>query len=293
MTVTLLSSTPNALEVLLYTKNTRLQMTGHGLTDIMAWPEEKKAEQLRYMRNTIQSSWEFVDYTFAIEGVTRAFTHQLVRHRVGTSFAQQTQRGLQMEEGFAYLATGDMSRSGTPETKRSVRTTYVPDIDIHHGTMDDVYAQTMDAIDVSYDHLLRHGANAQDARGILPTNILTNIVFKANLRTLHDMALKRLCVKAQGEFQDVFRALVDAVVAIHPWAIDFLRVQCAWNGTCLFPTLPVEECPVKRHVYDPQACESYGSAANLPGNNTLLPPDQIYQIHRATHASVQPKVIAV
>ena len=49
---------------------------------------------------------------FMIEGVTRAFTHQLVRHRVGTSFAQQTQRAVDMSEGFDYLATGGCDKDG-------------------------------------------------------------------------------------------------------------------------------------------------------------------------------------
>jgi hypothetical protein len=62
MKVTLLSYTPNALDLLLFTKNTRLTMNGATLADIAAWPQEKKLAELEYMRNTIQSSWEFVDY---------------------------------------------------------------------------------------------------------------------------------------------------------------------------------------------------------------------------------------
>jgi thymidylate synthase ThyX len=81
--VTLINYTPDALETLIFTKNTRLRMSATGLDEIREWPEEKKAKELEYMKNTIQSSWEFVDYVFLISDVTRAFTHQLVRHRVG------------------------------------------------------------------------------------------------------------------------------------------------------------------------------------------------------------------
>jgi flavin-dependent thymidylate synthase len=287
--VTLLASTPDALDVLLFTKNTRLKMSGEGLEDVKNWTLERKAEELRYMRNTIQSSWEFVDYVFAIEGVTRAFTHQLVRHRVGTSFAQQTQRGIVMEEGFEYLATGEPLHPDGG--RRSERASYRRDrggIEGEGGTRNpsNVYDWTMQRIDEGYTLLTELGVDAQDARGVLPTNILTNIVFKANLRTLHDMALKRLCVKTQGEFQDVFIKLINVVIDTHYWAEPFLRVQCAWNGTCLFPSLPVDKCHVKPHVYDPTTAMAYGFPAVAHPSTT----EAIYLIHRAKRTEIQPRL---
>jgi flavin-dependent thymidylate synthase len=297
MKVTLLTATPEALDVLLFTKNTRLTMSGAGLDTVRGWSPEKKEEELRYMRNTIQSSWEFVDYVFAIEGVTRAFTHQLVRHRVGTSFAQQAQRVVNME-GFEYLATGD-DLLNNPEQHDSE--TWTPRAALFNGSFRtpgaEAYHGGMIAINAAYTKMIEAGVKSQDARGILPTNVLTNIVFKANLRTLHDMALKRLCVKAQGEFQDVFKALVEAVVAEHPWADDFLRVQCAWNGTCLFPSLPVSDCHVKGVVYNPVTGRRYDNAEVLHPTGSFgtypIPPattEEIYQLHRATRTEIQPVV---
>ena len=55
------------------------------------------------MANTIPSSWEFVDYTFLVTGVSRAYTHQQVRTRAA-SYAQQTMRVLNMGE-FDYIYT--------------------------------------------------------------------------------------------------------------------------------------------------------------------------------------------
>lgn len=294
MNVELLTCTPNALDVLLFTKNTRLEMDGVGLHTVSEWTTDRKLEQLKYMRNTIQSSWEFVDYVFVITGVTRAFTHQLVRHRVGTSFAQQAQRVVDMR-GFKYLATGRVSPDPN-ELPRWAPSGFLNDWtdDVMRpsdlDTPEEIYEWTMDAINTGYEALKTLGVDPQDARGVLPTNILTNIVFKANLRTLHDMALKRLCVKAQGEFQDVFRLLVDRVVAEHQWADDFLRVQCAWNGTCLFPSLPVEQCHVKPYVYDPERAMSYGQSSGLlsPHEANLYTTQEIYQLHRSTRTEIQP-----
>lgn len=261
MKVTLINSTQDALETLIFTKNTRLRMVATGLEEIRAWPEEKKLEELKYMKGTIQSSWEFIEYVFLISDVTRAFTHQLVRHRVGTSFAQQAQRAVDMS-GFTY-EKGDSIVDN-------------PDADVE-------YQDIMHMINGGYQLLLQKGAKPQDARGVLPTNIHTNIVFKANLRTLHDMALKRLCVKAQGEFQDVFREIVRAVALIHPWADQFLRVECAWSGTCLFPNLPMEECHVKPYVYNQQTGKAYDGSFPL----TV---EEVYQLHMSERRDIQPRV---
>lgn len=259
MNVDLLISTPLAREVLIFTKNTRLSMSGIGFNEVVGWSDERKAHELEYMRNTIQSSWEFVDYTFAITGVSRAFTHQLVRHRVGTSFAQQSQRAVDMT-GFEYITGPSIDE--------------VPDLD-------EEYDGVMRHLSIQYARLIKGGAAVHDARGILPTNISTNIIFKANLRTLHEMALKRLCVKAQGEFQDVFRAIRTAVVREHPWTADFLHVQCAWNGTCLFPSLPMAQCPVKPSVFNPETARAYDG--NDPA--TLV---QIRRIHDEHRSEVRP-----
>ena len=261
MKVKRINYTPNALETLLFTRSTRLEMSQAGFQEILGWPIEKKMEELEKARNTIQSSWEFIDYIFSIEGVTRAFTHQLVRHRAGTSFAQQAQRVVNMS-GFSYY-TGD-------SIKESPRA-------------QDIYDATMADIDGDYQRLVsEQRVNPQDARGILPTNILTNITFKANLRTLHDMGLKRLCVKAQGEFQDVFRSIRGEVISVHPWAKDFIKVNCAWSGTCCFPTFPVEDCPVKPGVYNPVTQLSYDGDA----------PDSLEEIETTwerKRAEAQPK----
>lgn len=266
--ISLVNVTPHALETLIFTKNTRLRMTARGLQEIIAWPDEKKKQELEYMKGTIQSSWEFVDYIFMIEGVTRAFTHQLVRHRVGTSFAQQAQRAVDMTN-FDHIPGPSIARS---------------------PVLVECWDDLMRAISDAYEQMVEDGANRQDARGVLPTNISTNICFKANLRTLHDMGRKRLCVKAQGEFQDVFRAIKAAVVEVHPWADDMIQVECGWNGTCIFPSYPVEDCPVKPHVYNPHTAMAYG--AHIPESGVHpWPLVQIRALHASVRAEAQPVVV--
>ena len=81
MKVKLVSYTKDAKDLLLFTKNTRLMNVDNAYEMIKDWSQQKKQEELDYMLQTIKSSWEFVDYTFELRDVTRAFTHQFVRTR--------------------------------------------------------------------------------------------------------------------------------------------------------------------------------------------------------------------
>lgn len=202
MKVTLISHTQDAKELLLFTKATRLNMTPGLLDTIFEKPEDEKEAELAYMANTIPSSWEFVDYVFLVEGVSRAYTHQQVRTRAA-SYAQQTMRVLEMGE-FDYVYT-DRNLADT-EAKAI--------IDACNAV-----------IKRAYNDLIRIGQPAEDARGILPTNIATNIVCKFNLRTFVDLAKSRTGGRTQSEYQKVINAMVDEVLKVHPWAEKFLFQQ--------------------------------------------------------------------
>lgn len=221
MDVKLISYTSNALEKLLYTKNTRLA-GAVTFQDIINWPEEKKLEHLAYMLDTIQSSWEFVSYTFEITGVTRAFTHQLVRTRTG-SYAQQSQRTVDVRDMPVLNECDDEADAFE-------------------------YDACVDLIKSTYVGLIERGVPAQQARGLLPTNINTDIIAQFDLRSLHNMGLLRLCTRTQGEYQKVFKLMRDEVIAAHPWAEPFIKVHCAWYGTCAFPRYT--ECPIQKYTLD-------------------------------------------
>lgn len=190
----------HAANQLVFTKQTRLEMKPGLLDDIAAWPQERINEELRYMANTIPSSWEFVSYTFLINGVTRGFTHQFVRTRTG-SYAQQTMRVLNVD-GWDY---------GTGPTIQD-------DVFRQHE-----YDHCMSRIGKVYNDLIAMGAKIEDARGVLPTNILTNIVAKFDLRTLTDTMRKRASTRTQGEYRDVMDAMKAEVLRVHPWAEMFFN----------------------------------------------------------------------
>jgi len=208
MKVTIIEHTQNARELLIFSKKTRLKMSPDGFADIMSMSEEEKQKELDYVFGTISGPLEFVDYIIMIEDVTRAFTHQLVRHRVGTSFAQQSMRAVNMQD-FECLATGLC-------------------ID------NDIFNKAVDGIKETYSELISSGVKEEDARGILPTNVLTNILMKVNLRSLATMMEQRLCNRAQKEFRDVMIEIKNQVQALHPWAEPLLQCYCDKNKKCFF-----------------------------------------------------------
>lgn len=202
MKVTLISHTQEAENILLFTKATRLTMSPGLLDEIRAKTQDEKLAELEYMANTIPSSWEFVDYVFLVEGVSRAYTHQQVRTRAA-SYAQQTMRVLEMG-AYDYIYTDSNKKSEKAMA---------------------IIGATNEVIRNAYNQLLECGQAAEDARGILPTNISTNIVCKFNLRTFVDLAKARTGGRTQSEYQKVVNAMVDEVLRVHPWAEKFLFQQ--------------------------------------------------------------------
>jgi flavin-dependent thymidylate synthase len=169
------------------------------MDDIRSWPREKKMEELKYMSTTNPGSWEFVDLIFCIEGVSRAFTHQLVRTRTA-SYAQQTMRMVDMT-GFDYHI--GPSIKNTPGGQ-------------------DRYDAAMNDIAETYSKLIEFGVNPEDARGILPTNILTNICMKINLRNFSDLVKKRMTPRVQDEYSEVLKQMVEEVLKVWPWSLMFI-----------------------------------------------------------------------
>lgn len=221
-TVKIVEYTLDAAELLIFTKSTRLQ-ANQTLADIKAWPEKRKLDELAYMRDTIKSSWEFVSFTFQIEGVSRAFTHQFVRTRTGR-YAQESMRTIDARNNGWVSPEFDDSRAA------------------------EFFNDACHASVAAYSNALDHGVPAQDARGVLPTAMATSIIAQFSLRTLHEMAITRLCTRTQGEYADVFRKMKAAVVAIYPWAEPFIRVGCATNGICVFPRYT--ECPIRALTFN-------------------------------------------
>lgn len=188
-----------AADILIFSKNTRTKMAPDARMEIASWPEDKKLAELEYIANTIPGSWEFVSYTFMLEGVTRSLTHQLVRTRTA-SYAQQTMQILDVGD-FSYK-TGD-SVAANPQVCYE-------------------YESLMAKIAAFYRKAVDAGCQIADVRECLPTGIHTNIIMKANLRTLVDLFHSRISPRNLGEIRDVCVLMREEMLRVHPWAHLFL-----------------------------------------------------------------------
>lgn len=208
MKVELIRHTSDALDLLIGTKTTRM---GGKRPEEMS--EDEKREHYSYMLDTIKSPFEFVDYIFEIDGVSKNFTHQFVRTRTG-AYQQQTSRAVEVD------VYGD---------------TVMPDAFNKSPELLGLWHDAMADADAHYRNLQAAGAELQDARAVCPSNMGTKITAKFNLRTLSDMSKVRLCARTQGEYQQVFRAMRERVLEVHPWADSLLQVSCVATGQCAFP----------------------------------------------------------
>jgi flavin-dependent thymidylate synthase len=188
-----------AANMIAYTRSTRLNMSPGLLAEIQAKEDYEVLKELQLAAGTIPSSWEFVQFTFIVEKVTRAFTHQLVRTR-HASYAQQAMRIVEMKD-FEY-ATGP-TLTGQ-----------------YKGMYDDI----MKDIAETYEFLIDTAEVApEDARGILPTNILTNICMHINMRNFINLTRKRVSKRVQDEYRSVLDAMIMEVEKVYPWFYLFYK----------------------------------------------------------------------
>jgi thymidylate synthase (FAD) len=153
------------------------------------------------------STMEHINFTFAVEGVSRSLLAQLTRHR-HFSYSVQSQRYTRFESdsksgGFDYV---------TPPT-------------VQDKELEFAYKNIMDYIQSMYDWLRERGLKAEDARYILPNATTCNLTFTGNLRGLLEFYSKRNPnTHAQWEIQEFAEKIKEAVIDVEPWTKQFFEV---------------------------------------------------------------------
>lgn len=151
---------------------------------------------------------EFCDFTFHIEGISRALSHQLVRHRMA-SYAQRSQRYCS-EDGFGYV---------------------VPNSIKNNPNALEMYENIMGSLAEGYHALnFNLGIPAEDARMILPNACTTCIEVKMNLRALMNFMNERLCTCAQWEIRELAMKMRNAIIETVPELADYLVPKCEKYG---------------------------------------------------------------
>jgi len=164
------------------------------------------------------STLEHINFTFAIEGASRALLAQLTRHRVGWSYSVQSQR---------YTKFSSDSRSGgfdhvVPKAVLLEDKTKV--VNSYTLSAKDIFGNFMDLTQDIYDQLIEMGVPQEDARAVLPNAATTNLVVTCNLRALIDFVGKRDRNKgAQSEIAQLADVLKQKVKAVEPRLAEFLE----------------------------------------------------------------------
>jgi thymidylate synthase (FAD) len=182
-----------------------------GAAELMETMSATQAEKVltTIMRSGHFSALEHASYTFAVDGVSRALTHQLVRHRVA-SYNQQSQR---------YVTYSNEPEVVLPQT-----------------IADDPEALTAfnTAVDVawaSYAQLVEAGIPAEDARYVLPNACVSKIVVTMNIRELLHFFEVRCCHRAQWEIQELAHRMLDLVEPTAPYVFMDAGASCR-RGSC-------------------------------------------------------------
>lgn len=155
------------------------------------------------------STLEHVTFTFAIEGVSRVLTHQLVRHRIA-SYSQQSQRYVK-EHDFETIVPASIASK--PEAKAK-------------------FDKLMTEIQAMYDEFIALDIPAEDARYILPNATETKIVCTFNARSLLNFFSLRCCTRAQWEIRALANEMLRQCQEVAPVIFENAGPTCVSEGVC-------------------------------------------------------------
>lgn len=158
---------------------------------------------------------EHATFTFAIDGISRSLSHQLVRHRIA-SFSQQSQR---------YAGRGDV---GTAENSKYI----IPPKILKNKKCLEKYLELLNQIDKTYDFLLNEGIPSEDSRFVLPNATPTRIVMTMNIRSLIHFFEERLCTCAQWEIRKMALDMYDICKKEFPLIFENIGPKCHTLGYC-------------------------------------------------------------
>lgn len=172
-------------------------------------PEENKKFVQKLVDMHHESPLEHVSFTFSIEGVSRALTHQLVRHRLA-SYSQKSQRYVS-EKQFEYVIPKTIQKK--EEAKN-------------------IFEHMMKSIQLAYDALTDLGIPKEDARYVLPNACETAIIVTMNARELINFFGHRCCIRAQWEIRDASKLMLEQVKEVAPFIFNNIGANCETLGYC-------------------------------------------------------------
>lgn len=225
MKVTLLTHTPDPEKII--ATAAKLCYSSSDIDHLMDGLTDEKIQSFIDMLMGLghESPIEHCSFTFAIEGISRACSHQLVRHRIA-SYSQKSQRYVN-ETQFEYVTpdvieNDEVLKAVFDETMELLQSRY--DI-IRDGIIKKYVANNMD------EKAAEKKAN-EDARMILPNACCTSIIVTMNIRSLFNFFKHRCCNRAQWEIRDVANEMHRICMGIAPNIFKYSGPDCITKGKC-------------------------------------------------------------
>lgn len=166
---------------------------------------------------------EHASFTFSVEGVSRAMTHQLVRHRIA-SYTQQSQR---------YVAYDTLEKFVTPQSIAN------------NAEAKRIFDEALEEISEAYQKLLKLEIPKEDARFILPNAAKTNIIVTMNARELRHFFNLRCCARSQWEIREVAVEMLKQAKKAAPILFENAGPSCVELGYCPEGKMKPMECNVE------------------------------------------------
>ncbi len=216
--VEIISMTPDALKVIFSASRQCYSASFAGDVFRESKDKEKMADFIRkIIASGHESPLEHVNITFAIEGISRVCSHQLVRHRIA-SYSQQSQRYVK-EDSFDYV---------------------IPPLFKNIPELEDIFENTMQNIQLAYNKIVAYFKNEgksgenvnQDVRFLLPGACETKIVVTMNVRELTHFFKLRICTRTQWELRRLAQKMLELCRNNLPAIFQNVDAKCKSLGYC-------------------------------------------------------------
>lgn len=257
-TVRLISITPDPLGKLAFLNGTYKGVFYDSQEDPRITDQDRMQAWVDMHNTHLQAPLEAIKFHFRFDGVDRAFTHQLVRYRTAM-FAQESLR-FSVVGDLEHNVTLPPSLFGTNpslhemEDEKAINNSIkdiVESTEYLYASKEQrwrmLHDYTVRIIDHVYTHQIETGMPAEEARGLLPTEVATRINWLTDFRNMKEGAGQRLCTQAQFHWRLIWNGIVQAIAGYsdgnpdNDWQFQLMAQSSYFRPICY----QLGRCPMK------------------------------------------------
>lgn len=176
-----------------------------------------------------ESPVEHISFTFGIEGISRTCSHQIVRHRIGASYSQQSQRYVDLQNSFNYIIPEAIKNN--EKARLLYEKSMLADMDVYKEITQTLIDEYTNGITDKREISKLTKKALEDSRFALPNACETKIIITMNARALLNFFRERCCSRAQWEIRDVANQMLEIVLDVAPNVFANAGAPCVF-GKC-------------------------------------------------------------